>query len=227
MKTNIECIVVAAVGTALVLATGLVQAQSAGDWLLRGGATQITPRVDSGDLTPPSPAGTKVDIKADTELTGGLTYMLTDNIAIDVPIGLPYKHDIVGAGAITGVGKLGDVHSLPITALAQYRFLQAQSKFRPYVGAGLTYVKFYKAKSTATLSALTGGTPGNPTTLSVDSKLAPTLQLGASVALNERWFLDASYLKTFLKTRATLSTGQTIDTRLNPDTISLSVGYRF
>jgi outer membrane protein len=33
--------------------------------------------------------------------------------------------------------------------------------------------------------------------------------------------------KTFLKTKTSLSTGQTIDTRLDPTSVSLAAGYRF
>ena len=203
------------------------QAQAAGTVMLRAGATQIKPHVDSGDLTAPSLPGTQADIRSSTRLSGGLTYLLTDQIAIDVPLALPFKHEIDGAGAISGVGKIGEVRSLPITVMGQYRFLDAASAFRPYVGAGLTYAKFYKAKSTTALSALTGGTPANPTTLSVDSKLAATLQLGASYRIDERWFVDATVLRTFLKTRTTLSTGQTLDTKIDPNTVALSVGYIF
>jgi outer membrane protein len=210
-----------------MLATGIAQAQTAGTLMLRLGATEIRPNVDSGDLSAPSLPGTKADIRSSTRLSGGITYMLSDHLAIDVPLALPFKHEIVGDGAVAGVGKIGEVRALPITVMGQYRFLDASSALRPYAGAGLTYAKFYKAKSTAALSALTGGTPANPTTLSVDSKLAATLQVGVSYAFNARWFVDATLLHTFLKTRTTLSTGQTLDTRLDPDTFALSVGYTF
>ena len=217
---------VAALSAGLLATTG-ASAQSAGSLMLRLGATKIKPNVTSGDLTAPSFAGTKVDIRSNTQLGGGLTYMLTDNFAIDVPLALPFKHDIVGAGAIAGVGKIGEVRALPITVLGQYRFFEAKSPFRPYLGAGLTYARFYKARSTTALSALTGGTPANPTTLSVKSKLAATVQLGASFAFSERWFVDANVTRTFLKTRTTLSTGQTLDAKLNPDSIGIAVGYLF
>jgi outer membrane protein len=217
---------------ALTLAAGLLAsadalAQSAGTLMLRAGATQIKPNVDSGDLSAPSFVGTKIDVKSDTQFAGGVSYMLTDNISVDLPLSLPFKHDIVGAGAIGGVGKIGEVRALPITLLGQYRFLDATSPFRPYVGAGATYAKFYKGKGTAVLSGLTGGTPGNPTSLSVESKLAATVQLGASYAFAGHWFIEADLTHTFLKTRATLTTGQTIDVTLNPNSYSLAVGYSF
>jgi outer membrane protein len=57
--------------------------------------------------------------------------------------------------------------------------------------------------------------------------LAATLQVGASYKIDERWFVDGSITKTPLKTRNTLSTGQTLDITLNPIGISLGVGMRY
>jgi outer membrane protein len=219
--------IAAAAAAGGLAAAGAAHAQSAGQWLLRGGVTYIEARTRSGDLTAASLPSTKVDVGNSTRLSGGLTYMLTDDIGIDAPLALPFRHDIVGASAIGGVGKIGDVHALPITLLAQYRLLPASSAFRPYVGAGLTYAKFYKEKATAALSGITGGSPANPTTLSVKSRFGPTLELGASYAFNSRWYVDAAYAKTFLKTKATLSTGQTIDVKLDPNAFMLGLGYRF
>ena len=202
-------------------------AQTAGSVMVRAGATQIKPNVTSGELSPPSLPNTTASVSSDTQLAGGITYMVTNNIAIDLPISLPFKHEINGDGAIAGVGKIAEVKALPITLLGQYRFLEPDAKLRPYVGAGVTYAKFYKAQSTAALSALTGGTPANPTTIEVKSKFAATVQLGASFAIDKRWFVDAFVARTFLKTRATLSTGQTLDMKLDPNSYSLAVGYTF
>ena len=212
---------------AALFAASMAQAQTAGTLMLRGGASRITPNVDSGDLSAPAIGGTKIDVRSSTRMSAGLTYMLTDNVSIDAPLALPFTLELDGAGAIAGVGKIGEVKAVPITVLGQYRLFDAGTAFRPYAGAGLTYAKFFKGKSTAALSALTGGTPSNPTTLSVDSKLAATVQLGASYAFGASWFADAAVLRTFLKTRTTLSTGQTIDVRLDPTTVALSIGYRF
>lgn len=220
MKHNKKWIAAAS----LLALGGVASAQTAGTWMLRAGVATIAPQVSSGDLTAPSFAGTKVDVLSATQIGGGVTYMLTNNIAIDVPLALPFKHDIVGDGAIKGVGKLGETQALPITVFAQYRFLDANAKFRPYAGIGLTYAKFFKEKGTATLSALTGG---HPTTLSIQSKAALTPQLGATYALNDKWFVDAFVSKTFLKNRTTLSTGQTIDVKLDPLSYGVHVGYKF
>ncbi len=210
-----------------IAAACAAHAQSANPWSVRAGFTTVTPNVSSGDLSAPSLPQTQSAIASSTRLGGGINYALSSNLSIDLPLAMPFKHDISGAGAIAGVGKIAEVKSLPFTLLAQWRFMQPSDKFRPYLGAGLTYAKFYDARSTSTLSALSGGTPSNPTTLSIQSKLAPTVQLGASMALNERWFVDASYTYTLLKARTTLSTGQTQDNTVNPSSLSLAVGYKF
>jgi hypothetical protein len=94
---------------ALLACAGLAQAQTAGSILVRAGATTITPNVSSGDLTPPSLVGTKSSIGSSTRLSGGITYMVDDNIALDLPVAIPFEHDISGDGAILGVGKIGTV----------------------------------------------------------------------------------------------------------------------
>ena len=201
-------------------------AQKAGSFSASIGGTHIAPSVDSGNLSAPSLPNTKIDVNSNSQVTGAINYMVTDNVAIHVPLGFGYKFDVSGAGAISGVGKLVETRVLPITAIAQYRFLDANATFKPYLGAGLSYVRFYKEKGTGTLSALTN--PGGTATgAKFDSKLAPTVQIGGMYNINEKWYLDASYLKTFLKTRATLTTGQTIDVTLNPNSYSFQVGYKF
>ncbi len=223
MKNTVKFLLIPAALACAVAA----QAQTAGTWMVRGGATTITPNVNSGDLSAPSLAGTKASINSSTKVSGGITYMLDNNISVDVPLSVPFQHDISGDGAVAGAGKIADVKALPATVLAQWRFMEPTSTFRPYIGAGITYAAFYGARSTSTLTAISGGTPSNPTTLSIDSKWAATVQLGGSLAINSSWFVDLNYTYTPLSTRTTLSTGQTQDIKLDPSSVSLSVGYKF
>ncbi len=211
---------------ALALA-GAAQAQSAGSLIARIGATQITPHTKSADLTSPAFPGTQATIGDNTQPTAGLTWMATDQIAIDLPLAMGFKHKLYGAGAIAGVGEIGEVKALPVTLLVQWRFLEPGAKVRPYIGLGPTYAKFYKARSTAALTALTGGSPSDPTTLKMDSKFTVSAQLGASVALTEQLGLDLTVLTTPLKTRATLSTGQTLDAKVDPTTVSVGLSWKF
>jgi outer membrane protein len=205
---------------------GLAMAQKAGSFSASIGATQISPSVSSGNLSAPSLPGSQVGINSNSQVTGAVNYSVSDNITVHVPIGFGFKHDITGSGAIAGVGKLADTKALPITVIGQYRFMGANAAFRPYIGAGATYVKFYDTNGTGVLTAITN--PGGPGTgVSFQSKLAPTIQIGGVFNLTEKWYLEASYSRTFVSTRGTLSTGQTIDVKLDPNAYSLQVGYKF
>ncbi len=221
MNTTHLCI-----AAALVLATGCASAQKAGSMSLELGFTKLAPQVNSGDLSAPAFPSTKADVSSAAGLTGAANYMLSDNIALNVPLGLGFKHDISGASRAAGFGKIAEVHVLPITVLGQYRFGDASAKLRPYLGAGLTYARFYKEKGSAALTALTNP-GGTPTTLSVGSKLAPSVQVGLVFDINDKWFVNAHYVKTFLKIHTTFSTGQTQDMKLNPNAFSAAVGYKF
>jgi outer membrane protein len=222
MKKNFKLSLV----TLALVAGSAVHAQSAGTWMARAGATGIYPQVTSGNLSPPAFPNTQTDVSSDWTLGGGVTYMITDNWSVDLPLALPFEHTLTGAGAIAGVGTLGTVKALPVTLFGQYRFGEAKSAFRPYLGAGLTYAYFYDENSTNTLSAISGAGSAQ-TTFSIQSKFALTVQGGATYAFNERWFLDGMVSYTWLKNTTTLSTGQTQQMTLNPVAVALAVGYRF
>lgn len=206
---------------------GLAAAQGAGSWLLRGGATTIQPQVQSGDLSTPSTPRSQADLESDTQATAGITYMITDRWALDLPLSAGFKHDLVGAGALAGVGRLAEVKLLPISLMLQWRFGEADAALRPYLGLGPTYARFYGSRSTAALSAITGGSPARPTTLEIESKWTASVQLGAAWRVAPRWQIDAAVSHTPLKTEGRLSTGQTLPMKLDPLSLSLGLAYRF
>src|SRR4051812_13772220 len=166
-----------------------VFAQSAGVWMAKAGFNNIAPHVSSGDMTAPSLPGTKTDVGSASALILTGAYMFTDHVSGELCLGLPYRHDLRGDGALNGVGKIGSVQQLPPTLFAQYRFMEPQSVFRPYAGLGLTYAYFRKETGSALLTALTN--PGGaPTTLKVDNAWGITPQLGGTLAFDDKWFAD-------------------------------------
>lgn len=214
------------IGSALSCAAGAATAQSAGHWMLKGGFNGIAPQVKSGDLSPPGLPGSQIDVKSANSLIASATYMLTDHVSFETFIGLPYQHDVVGDGALSGVGKIGSVKQVSPTIFAQYRFLAANAALRPYVGVGLTYAHFYGEEGSGALTALTN--PGGPPTrLSSESAFGVTLQGGLTVRLNGPWYLDVMISKSFIKNSTRLSTGQSVDTKLDPVSTGLSIGYQF
>jgi outer membrane protein len=222
-KHSVASTLVAAIA---LCGAGAAQAQVAGQVMVKLGWNKIMPKVESGDLGPPSLPGSQINIKSASALFFTAAYMITDDISVELLGGLPYKHDVEGAGAVSGVGKIGSIHQISPTALLQYRFLNAVDQFRPYVGVGPTFAKFYGSKGSASLTAVTN--PGGPgTTIGGDTSWGVTGEVGLNYKIDKRWFVDAALLKTYIKTNTQLSTGQSISVKLNPVSVNLSVGYTF
>jgi outer membrane protein len=219
------------IATAALLMAGSTFAQTAGTWMGRVGVTKITPAVSSGCLSAPDfgngPDGcTKADISSATQLSGGISYMYTDHWSVDLPVALPFKHKIIGDGALNGAGDVAEVKSLPMTMFLQYRFMEAQAKFRPYVGLGLTYAYFYGETGSGKLTATTNP-GGTPTKLSVDAAWGLTPQVGATLALDNKWFVELGIHKSFISTTNHFSTGQHLDVKLDPLAYSIGIGYKY
>lgn len=222
MKTHLKLVALAAAS----LLAHSAMAQSAGSWLGKVGIATIAPQTVSQPLSAPSLPDSRTDVGSATSLAGGIVYMVTDNFSVDVPISTPFRHNIYGDGALKGLGKLGEVKALPATVFLQYRFGDANSMVRPYIGVGATYAYFFDATGNAALTGITN--PGGPATkISVESKSVVTPQIGVTVAIDKKWFLDAFYSKSALSTTTTLSTGQKGDVTLDPASYGFSVGFKF
>ncbi|MBI3228925.1 MAG: OmpW family protein [Burkholderiales bacterium] len=226
MKTALTSTFKLLVVAAALSASAAASAQSAGTWSVALGVNQVTPKVDSGTLTAPTIPGVKNEVGKDTQPLLIINYAITDNITASTFIGTPYKHDQIGAGSLQGVGKIGTVESLPATLLAQYHFFDAKAKFRPYVGAGITYAYFRNETGSGVLTAL-ANTGGTPTTFKAESAWGSTIKIGANYSFTDKWFAGLSVSKTYVKTTSRFSTGQTISMSLDPVSVVASVGYHF
>ena len=227
MKKQYQGAIIVLSAAIALTASTVVFAQSAGGWAVKAGINQITPKVDSGDMSAPALPGTKADVKSDTEAIVAASYMFTDHLSAEFHLGIPYTHVLEGDGSIKGVGKLGTVQSLPPTLFVQWRFLEPKATLRPYIGLGLTYARFQKETGSGALTAVTNTGSTTPTTFTVDSRFGITPQVGVTYAINDKWFADLAVTKTYLKTTTHFSTGQTMDLRLDPLALSFALGYRF
>jgi len=214
-----------ALAAAMAVASG-ASAQSKGQLTVSVGANKITPKIKSGNMSAPALPNSKGAVSSDTQPVMVFTYGLTDNISAQTALGTPYKHKIYGAGAIEGIGQIGEVQALPATAFLQYRFFKPESFIRPFVGLGATYALFMKEKGSGKLTALTNP-GGEPTTFKVKDKLTWSAQVGVAVNISERWFADVTVIKTKLATTTTFSTNQTQYMKMDPVATMVTVGYKF
>ncbi|MDF4482438.1 outer membrane protein OmpW [Vibrio parahaemolyticus] len=196
-----------------------VFAHKQGDFVLRVGAASVVPN-DSSDKI----LGSQEELKVDSNTQLGLTfgYMFTDNISLELLAATPFSHDI--STDLLGLGDIADTKHLPPTLMVQYYFGEPQSKFRPYVGAGLNYTIFFdegfnnKAKNVGL------------TDLKLDDSLGLAANVGVDYMINVQWFLNASAWYANIETEATYKFGgakQKTDVKINPWVFMISGGYKF
>lgn len=206
-----------------VAACTVASAQTAGTVIGKIGYNHFYPQVDSGEVQNLGVPGAKADLNDAGNLYGSMTYMISDNVSTELAIGVPPKHDLIGRGTIAALGKIGTVDVLPLALVAQYRFFDANTAFRPYVGAGVVRAMFRNEKATDSLKAALGP----DTTFSIDSAWGSMLQAGFTYAINDKWFFDASVAPFFIKSTARTSSGQSVKLRVNPVGVNMAIGYRF
>ncbi|HMB38532.1 MAG TPA: OmpW family outer membrane protein [Wenzhouxiangellaceae bacterium] len=224
-------------------------AQEQGDWQLRFGLGYIATDTGNDDLVF---EGTtldtfNIDVNDQLGVVFDLTYFMSPNWAVELLASTPYEHEIDGAGALAGLGKIGDTKHLPPTLSLQYHFAPNQ-KFRPYVGAGLNYTLFFDDSTNAGLhegvvatanGALGTNFSGGDTNLSIDDSFGAALQAGLDVDLSETWFLNFNVRYIMIDVDATLRTStfdpagaetvftSTLDTDIDPFVVSTQLGFRF
>lgn len=148
------------------------------------------------------------------------TYFFTKNIAAELILTYPQKHDITVGGV-----NIGTLKHLPPTLTVQYHF-NPEGMFRPYAGAGINYTKFMSVRTSA--GNLAGGALGNPAVRVESGSFGLAAQLGFDYKVAEKWFLNVDVKKVFIETEVTVDgLGKYVDLDIDPWLYSVGVGYRF
>ena len=195
--------------------TAPVSAVEKGDWLVRFGAANVNPNDSSTGLTGVGPTAT-VGVDDNTQVFVNLSYMIKDNVAIELLAATPFSHDIVGTGALAGAGKVAETKQLPPTLSIQYHF-KPKASVRPYVGAGINYTTFFSEETTGALAG---------TDISLDDSWGLAVQAGVDIDISKDWFFNADVRYINIETTATTALGTT-EVEINPTVISLGVGTTF
>lgn len=194
---------------AAAFASPVAMAHQAGDILVRGGLAFVSPQTSSDNVL-----GTgELEIDSNMQLGLTLSYMLTDNWGVELLAATPFSHSVSTAG----LGEVAKVKHLPPTLMAQYYFGDANSKVRPYLGAGINYTTFFDEEGRGALAG---------TDVSVDSSWGMAGQVGLDMAINDRWFVNASAWLIDIDTDVHTAVG-TINTSIDPVAFMFGVGYRF
>jgi outer membrane protein len=192
-------------------------------WMVRVRGIAIVPD-ESGDLDlngASIPGGVDVDDAFVPELD--ISYFFTDNIAAELILATaPHDVKATNVGGAGGVGDvdLGEVWLLPPTLTLQYHFMP-ETRFKPYVGAGVNYTIFYN-------DDLPSGGPVQD--IDYDDAFGFVLQAGVDFAINDSWSFNLDVKRVFLNTDATVRTSLgtvDADVDIDPWIFGVGVGYRF
>ena len=227
-KSSLAC-----VALVLSLVGASASAHEKGDIILRGGIINVDPR---GDESPIDVAGLTtlpgVDVASDTQLGITGTYMLTNNIGLELLAATPFEHDI----SVAGVGiKAGSTKHLPPTLTVQYYFGESSSQLRPYAGLGINTTIFFEEDIDPQLNAALDGIVGLPAgsvdaDLELDQSWGLSAQIGIDYMLNDKWVINGAIWLMDIDTDATIETAVAevpFDVEIDPLVFLLSIGYKF
>ena len=140
-----------------------------------------------------------------------------DGIAVSASAMLPVETPNTAAGALEGLGNLGDEEVGFATATVHYHF-NRDGTVSPYVGGGVSYMY------------VTGTDDGAVTGLEIDNAFGTALQAGIDVRLGGSWTLFADAKKLFIETDARGNLGPapiTAEATVDPWIFQAGIGFRF
>ncbi len=190
----------------LALAAPMAMAQDSGSWVVRARALNL--QSANKDTT-----GLKLSVNDKTFPEVDIAYFFSPNLAVELVLTYPQKHDIRSDGT-----RIGTLKHLPPTLLAQWHF--PMGGFRPYVGAGLNLTLFSDVKFDPAVAAA----------LSPSIKKRSTgaaFQVGVDVPMGGGWLVNLDLKKVQIKTDVFAGTVKAGTFKVDPTLVSLGVGKRF
>jgi len=191
----------------LGLASGAVMAQES-PWLVRARAVHID-TANKSDPVGGAGAANLIRVESKTIPELDVSYFLTPNIAAELILTYPQKHDVTLDGA-----KIGSFKHLPPTLTLQYHFAPAQT-FSPYVGAGLNYTRISKVRLLDGAGDLENDSWGG------------ALQAGFDVKLDRNWSLNVDVKKVQIRSDVYVGGARASKVKVDPVLFGIGVGYRF
>jgi len=198
------CFALAAVAT--LTAAPAASAQVAGDLMVRGRVVNIdTANQDSIAIT-------DISVSNKTIPEVDITYFLSPNLAAELILTYPQKHNV--SSSVHG-GQIGTLKQLPPTLSLQYHFTDlGLGAFKPYVGAGLNYTRF----SSVNL----------PTGFSIDkNSFGLSLQAGVDYMIDKNWSVNLDIKKVTMRTELSLNGAGLGTIKVDPLLVGVGVGYKF
>lgn len=226
-------IVTLALAVAAALAASGAYADDAGPNSVRVGMFFVHYETEATEISGPyTPSGLGVHVDNIETLYLGYVRSFSTHFQTELAFGYPPLTKTEGRGPATlgSVPYNGQVIStarwLSPSLLFEYVFGDANARFRPYVGLGVNYTKFFSRQSTAAGDAASGG----PTSIALPVSVGPAATAGLSYAVTDRWHVYASCSVAQVNTRLTANTAgilRTSEIHFWPNAVVIAAGYSF
>ncbi|MEN8723792.1 MAG: OmpW family outer membrane protein [Alphaproteobacteria bacterium] len=203
---------VLAIAASALAAPAAFAADKDSGWMIRARAVGVVP--DEGGSTS---IGGKPQIDNSVVPEIDISYFFNESTAVELILATT-PHDAQVKGSALGNVDLGDVWLLPPTLLLQHHFV-SDSKFKPYVGAGVNYTFFYGEDTPNS---------GPVTQIDYDDGFGFALQAGVDYHYKDNWYLNLDVKHIWLDTDVLVNNGGvTAKVDIDPWLIGLGVGYRY
>jgi outer membrane protein len=177
-------------------------------WLVRGRAVYV----DSADKSHPLGgigAADRIHVSDKTIPEVDISYFFTPNIAAELMLTYPQKHEVTLDGT-----PIGSFRHLPPGLIAQYHFAP-DARVSPYVGLGVNWTTFSKNRMLDGAGSLEHDSVG------------PVAQAGVDVKLGGPWSLNFDVKKVRLRSDVLINGVKASKAMVDPVLLGVGVGYRF
>lgn len=212
-----------------IAATSSVYAHEKGSFLVRAGLANVDPDASSSLLVLDGAAigASEADVDDNTQLGLTFAYMFTDHFAVEVLASTPFEHDISASTGVLGLGEIdaGKTKHLPPTVSLLYYPNDNNSRFQPYIGAGINYTYFFDESVDGELESVLGDG-----SLELDPSWGWSAQIGIDYMLTDRMFINGSIWWMDIDTDAEFrfpANQLTTDVEIDPMVYQLTLGWRF
>ncbi|UOD31407.1 OmpW family protein [Massilia violaceinigra] len=179
-----------------------------GQWLVRARAAHLSP-ADKSSPVGGVGASDRISVSDKTIPELDVSYFFTPNLAAELVLTYPQKHDVMLDGA-----KIGTFKHLPPSLLGQYHF-NPIGQFKPYLGAGINYTRISKVKLLNGAGDLENDSVG----------LA--FQAGVDFKIDKNWSLNLDVKRINIRSDVMIAGAKVSSVKVDPVLIAVGVGYRF
>ena len=203
MKKQAVVLALAALG---IVTTQAMAQQS--PWQIRARAVHINP-ADKSDPVGGVGAADQITVSNKTIPEVDISYFFSPNLAAELILTYPQKHDVALSGT-----NIGTFKHLPPTLTLQYHFTPG-AQVSPYVGAGVNYTRISSVK-------LLGGAGDLE-----NNSFGLALQAGVDFKIDKNWSINLDVKKVQIRSDVMVGGAKVSAVKVDPVLIGVGVGYRF